>query len=482
MDKKLLLTIQSVCNAEGVKVPWDKVGKIMGDKISDGAVIQHLAKLRQRMVSQGLSVPPPLRRGGGSLISTGYSGGSSIARSNNQIGATPGHAQRTGEEDEEEFDVDKATDMEEDYGQARSKRTKRGNKKENTAWKASGEPKGKIEIKVEDSDDHEDTSADLKVAQMEGSKKRKRDIKQAGIGKGKGLPKQKGLQSSNRARRSSVDYAELNGGYDTNDDYDSGEGEEYVGAGAPYMKFAESDEDEDRIDEQPGSQAKSATPSKVVVLQVGKLNQTAQPLEEAKPSNAGASLKSGAGSGSDDESEIDTDRDHITDLKQPVGTQPDPGRGGLFGAMYGNPNVNVYYQQDTFPTFREVSHVGHGSRLSGYSYSPSTFDNQDWLDRAQYLPSSFTGKAMPSSYSQPPTPSTRITIPQQANVPNVEINPPSAASNYSDHTPVLMTDKYYTGLDEGMEGTDNFDQAYREPTPPDPTLGPDGGFDFLNFV
>ncbi|KAI9874948.1 MAG: hypothetical protein M1830_009090 [Pleopsidium flavum] len=477
MDKKLLLTIQSVCNAEGVKVPWDKVGKIMGDKISDGAVIQHLAKLRQRMVSQGLSVPPPLRRGGGGLISTGYSGGSSIARSNNQSGAITGPVQRTVGKDEEEFDVDKATDMEEDYGQARSKRTKRGKKKEDTAWKAAGELKGKNEIKTEDSDEDLDSSAEQKGAQMEDSRKRKRNIKQTGIGKGKGLPQQKGFQSGIRARRSSVDYAELNGGYDSNDDYDSGEGEEYVGAGAPYMEFAVSEEDEDKIDEQPGPQSKSATPSKVVVLQVGKLNQTPRSLQ-----GSGATLKSGSSSESGDESEIATDPDRSTDLNQPVGPQPGPGPGALLGATYANPNVSVYYQQETFPTFREVSHVGHGSRLSGYPYGYTTFDNHDWLDGAQYLHRSFAGNAVPSSYSHPPTPLTGVTIPQQANVPNVELNPPSATSTYSDNTPVLMSDKYYSGLGEGMGGTDNFNQAYHEPTPPDPTLGPDGGFDFLNFL
>ena len=37
----------------------------MGEGITGGAVIQHMAKLRTRMVEQNLPVPPPLRRGGG---------------------------------------------------------------------------------------------------------------------------------------------------------------------------------------------------------------------------------------------------------------------------------------------------------------------------------------------------------------------------------------------------------------------------------
>ena len=77
MDKKLLLAMQYQCNFAGLAVPWNDIGTIMGEGITGGAVIQHLAKLRTRMVTQGLSVPPPLKRGGGgSRISTSSSSGS----------------------------------------------------------------------------------------------------------------------------------------------------------------------------------------------------------------------------------------------------------------------------------------------------------------------------------------------------------------------------------------------------------------------
>ncbi|KAL8676892.1 MAG: hypothetical protein Q9186_006622, partial [Xanthomendoza sp. 1 TL-2023] len=64
MDKKLLLTVQWACNIKGVKVPWEIVATEMGPTITAGAVIQHLAKFRQRMVAQGVEVPPALTRGG----------------------------------------------------------------------------------------------------------------------------------------------------------------------------------------------------------------------------------------------------------------------------------------------------------------------------------------------------------------------------------------------------------------------------------
>ncbi|KAI4121664.1 MAG: hypothetical protein LQ338_006242 [Usnochroma carphineum] len=64
MDKKLLLTIQWACNKKGVKIPWETVGREMGETITESAVVQHMAKLRQRMVNDNLPVPPPLTRRG----------------------------------------------------------------------------------------------------------------------------------------------------------------------------------------------------------------------------------------------------------------------------------------------------------------------------------------------------------------------------------------------------------------------------------
>lgn len=65
MDKQLLLSLQSVCNEKGIKLPWDEVGESMEKQVSGGAIIQHIAKIRQRLAAGGFSVPPPLRRGGG---------------------------------------------------------------------------------------------------------------------------------------------------------------------------------------------------------------------------------------------------------------------------------------------------------------------------------------------------------------------------------------------------------------------------------
>ena len=46
-----------------MRIPWDGVAKLMGEKFSDGAIVQHMSKLRQKMVENELPVPPPLKRG-----------------------------------------------------------------------------------------------------------------------------------------------------------------------------------------------------------------------------------------------------------------------------------------------------------------------------------------------------------------------------------------------------------------------------------
>ncbi|OKL55865.1 hypothetical protein UA08_08867 [Talaromyces atroroseus] len=65
LDELLLLTIQSVCNQEGVKIPWAEVAKSMSNDVTEGAIVQHLAKIRARRVQKDKEVPPPLRRGVG---------------------------------------------------------------------------------------------------------------------------------------------------------------------------------------------------------------------------------------------------------------------------------------------------------------------------------------------------------------------------------------------------------------------------------
>ena len=63
-DKKLLLAFQSACNEAGTPLPWKIIERHLGIGASDGAIIQHLTKIRIKMVNAGLPVPPALKRGG----------------------------------------------------------------------------------------------------------------------------------------------------------------------------------------------------------------------------------------------------------------------------------------------------------------------------------------------------------------------------------------------------------------------------------
>ncbi|KAL5343816.1 hypothetical protein BJX70DRAFT_505 [Aspergillus crustosus] len=63
LNELLLLTIQSVCNSQSIKIPWADVATTMGHDTTEGAIVQHLAKLRARRIQARKAVPPPLKRG-----------------------------------------------------------------------------------------------------------------------------------------------------------------------------------------------------------------------------------------------------------------------------------------------------------------------------------------------------------------------------------------------------------------------------------
>jgi hypothetical protein len=65
LDELLLLTVQSVCNLQSIKIPWGEIADTMKNNVTEGAIVQHLAKLRARRIEAKKEVPPPLRRGGG---------------------------------------------------------------------------------------------------------------------------------------------------------------------------------------------------------------------------------------------------------------------------------------------------------------------------------------------------------------------------------------------------------------------------------
>jgi hypothetical protein len=120
MDVQLLLNLQKVCNSKGIKLPWDEAAALVGPTITGNAATQHLAKLYKKRVLKNLPVPEPLTRGGGFGIEP--RGATDKAKDTQKILTS------NEEDDEEDFDVDKATDSDASFGEERKKRTKRAAK------------------------------------------------------------------------------------------------------------------------------------------------------------------------------------------------------------------------------------------------------------------------------------------------------------------------------------------------------------------
>ncbi|KAL8712738.1 MAG: hypothetical protein Q9220_002946 [cf. Caloplaca sp. 1 TL-2023] len=171
MDKKLLLTLQWACNKRGVKIPWEMVAEEMGTTISAGAVIQHLAKFRSRMVDQGLEVPPALTRGGSNISAKAGKGRSRVQKSRATRRTTNRsrlEADHSGSDDEgDDEDIDKASGSD-DYsakltktkGKAKAAKKTRGKKAKGKEHQNETSPDIKNELSLSEKDDLEDVHSD----------------------------------------------------------------------------------------------------------------------------------------------------------------------------------------------------------------------------------------------------------------------------------------------------------------------------------
>ncbi|MCJ1478302.1 hypothetical protein MMC13_006979 [Lambiella insularis] len=236
MDIQLLLIIQKVCNQKNIKIPWDEIGEQLGGTITGGAIIQHLAKLRLRRIDAGLAVPEPLKRGGG-LLPGETPATSSRGTSKRQGNGEKGASQNISNEDnEEEYDVDKASDPEASFGEQSNKKGKR---------------------KADSGDEGVDHGAGKKTSKKSKNKKgagsRSFDAKQKGIKEEPNSPSIKMADNERITRRTNVDYAEFDSGESDNGEPDEGidddANEPHVAAGSSFLKLENFDEgnfDEDQ--------------------------------------------------------------------------------------------------------------------------------------------------------------------------------------------------------------------------------------------
>lgn len=121
----------------------------MRNGISEGAIVQHLAKLRSRMVSAGLDVPPPLRRGGAAAPSKL-------------------HAKTAKVSEETEIKIESSDDEDGDSMGIEMHKKKPKDKKKRQTRKRKSKSRSKS-VKSEDSDESTDTSDKEDTASESGS-------------------------------------------------------------------------------------------------------------------------------------------------------------------------------------------------------------------------------------------------------------------------------------------------------------------------
>ncbi|PWY93164.1 hypothetical protein BO94DRAFT_532902 [Aspergillus sclerotioniger CBS 115572] len=156
LNELLLLTVQSVCNTNSIKIPWADVARTMGHNVTEGAIVQHLAKLRSRRVAAEKAVPPPLRRGGiGALCKstaespTGSVQGERPKRKSAQTKLGSGESRSKAQHQD--------TSSDEDWVEGRASRIRRKfpNKKKSISQAAESTPE---QLKYESDEDDIDSS------------------------------------------------------------------------------------------------------------------------------------------------------------------------------------------------------------------------------------------------------------------------------------------------------------------------------------
>ncbi|KAJ6110560.1 hypothetical protein N7486_002795 [Penicillium sp. IBT 16267x] len=136
LDIQLLLTVQQACNAAGVKIPWERVAITMGTKFTEGAIIQHLSKLRIRRENEGKDNPPSLRRSvpasTSAMTLVSASAGTPASGRKRRKTATPKHSTDPPNDGEDDgYDTDESEDPSYSTKPKRGKttKTKNGNKR-----------------------------------------------------------------------------------------------------------------------------------------------------------------------------------------------------------------------------------------------------------------------------------------------------------------------------------------------------------------
>lgn len=234
LDKNLMLSMQYVCSQEGIKIPWDSVAAVMADNVTGGAIVQHLAKLRARMVEQGIAVPPPLKRGGTTAPSKIYSRKRKSAAEPipDAVRKTPRSKNKVQSgNDEEDSPSDEAAEPDDPDAEW-------GVQKSRVQRKSVVAKKIKREENDEDEEDMGETRGSVSPLVRKGTKNSKSSIQKSETDS----PARSSPALVTRRRSVVKDYAALNGGAETDSEDEDGK---YNDTGESYLR-----EDEGLIDNQ----------------------------------------------------------------------------------------------------------------------------------------------------------------------------------------------------------------------------------------
>lgn len=111
-----------------MRLPFTAAGALVGPSVTEGAIVQHLAKLRARLLEAGESVPPLLKRGGGYGPAASPSNSSKSAKAKGKAkvaGKSLKAATESDSDDDEGYEDDNAKDAK---GKGKEKARPKGKK------------------------------------------------------------------------------------------------------------------------------------------------------------------------------------------------------------------------------------------------------------------------------------------------------------------------------------------------------------------
>jgi len=409
MDVQLLLNLQKVCNMKGIKLPWDEAAALVGPTITGNAATQHLAKLCKKRVLKNLPVPDPLTRGGGFGIeprgATGKAKDTQKTPTSNE------------EDDEEDFDVDRASDSEASFGKERKKRTKRETK--STTNKVNSDV----------SDDEKSANGDvLSIEKLNKNNKAKGKKHASGDTKRKGVKTENSASPSlaavERAAERNTSRKAKNYGRDPDETVTESEAEHpgfAVGSSILKLVGVQNYVEEEAKGDHVGIEDKGATEDgnhKVTVLKLGKSKPSLECLRQVGSSQivdrstSGPTSRSSLAGANQDTSmglEFDVDMAENSSDPQYYGQHTSLGNfgAGANGSFLGGGNVGNFSNFPAFPYSTAMSTLMPPTPMSGNHFGGFPSDpfgsNIGLRDRVAYSAAYASGANVPA-FLAPHTP------------------------------------------------------------------------------